>query len=197
MENQKDNPTIYTVMSKILAEIESTKEFSSTRATLANLRNSIGRDFSQSIEIWPIMFKYLPDQFLSKSGTVTKSERAILSSLQLYALYQQGVPSSVLMNQENKYRQNIGGSLQRLRNSTDTVAEDRRFNALITASSFEELIHHLRQMIQLLKSTTKTDGIVKIDFSKLATDLYFWQNDEHRERTKLQWAQSYYRIAKA
>ena len=189
---KKRTPSVYSSMSKILGELDRRREEGSTRALMANLRNSIGKDFSQTVAVWPIMFQYLPAEYLSKNGIVTKSERAILSALQLYAIYQQGIRDSVLIDREGDNHQNFAYSLKRIRDVDDSVALDRRFNVLITSSTYEEFFHHLKQMIQLLKAGTKAVNIEKINFASLAADLYEIQKADGREKVRLRWAQNYY-----
>ncbi|MGX7107630.1 type I-E CRISPR-associated protein Cse2/CasB [Hutsoniella sourekii] len=157
----------------------------SCKALLANLRNSIGRPLSETITIWPLLFDVLPDEYLGKSQALTKEEDALLTMLQLYALYHQGQDKPL----SSYERKNLGFSLASLRGSTDTVSVDRRFNALITATTYEEFKHHLRQLVRLLKSRTK--GNTPIDFAKLCQDLY-WFSRGYEENVRLSWAKAYY-----
>lgn len=71
----------------------------------------------------------------------------------------------------------------------DQAAMDRRFSALITSASFEELTHHLRHSIKLLKAKTKANATV--DYGKLAEDL-FWFLRGFQDSVKLNWARGYY-----
>lgn len=173
----------------ILKAIEGQLNYSSGRAILAKLRNSIGRPLSQTIEIWPLIFDNLPDEYLGNSSRLTDEEEAILTALQLYALYQQGKKESVIPEDEQEKYKNIGYSLSFLRKAEDHTAIDRRFNALITSSTDEEFKYHLRQMINLLKSKSK--GTVPVDFAKLSEDLY-WFKRGYRENIRLSWSKSYY-----
>lgn len=119
-------------------------------------------------------------------------EKAILTAVQMYALHQQAKVESVLNldYKEGERRQNIGDALSSLR-SDDSKAIDKRFNAMITSSNFEELSHHLRQMIKLLKA--KSDA--KVDYASLADDLY-WFLKNQREGLKIKWSRSYYKLNK-
>lgn len=78
-----------------------------------------------------------------------------------------------------------------MRIEEDSKAVDRRFNALITAQTYDELVHYLRQMISLLKSKADTT----IDYGRLAQDLYWFQRG-YEEKLRLSWARDYYRIEK-
>ena len=120
---------------------------------------------------------------------MTPEERAILTSLQLYSLHQQGKHDSVYLEKEKKSWTNIGHSLASLRQGENSIAVDRRFNVMITSTTFEELSHYLRQLISQLKS--KSDA--KVDYAQLADDL-FWFIRGYKERVRLNWARSYYGI---
>jgi CRISPR system Cascade subunit CasB len=182
--------TVGSVTNRIVYMLEQTLETSSGKATLASLRNSIGKPLSQSVEIWSLMFENLPKEFLSGGQSESKKEVAILTTLQFYALYRQGKDASGRKNTQKPSYRDIGHSLSALRKGDNTVAMDRRFNALITSATYDELIHHLRQMIKLLKS--KTSGETDIDFGRLAQDLYRFLIGRD-EKTRLSWARNYYR----
>lgn len=71
--------------------------------------------------------------------------------------------------EKDERRQNIGDALSTLRGD-DNESIDKRFNVMITSSSFKELKHHLRQLIKILKA--KSDA--KVDYAKLSEDLYWF-----------------------
>jgi CRISPR system Cascade subunit CasB len=182
--------TVHSVTNGIVFKLDQTLEISSTKATLANLRNSIGKPLSESVAIWPFMFENLPEEFLSRSQSLSKKEVAILTALQLHALYRQGKKVPDRQEDEEKRPKNIGQSLSVLHAGDNSASMDRRFNALVTAATYDELSHHLRQMIKLLKA--KTSGEAYIDFGILAQDLYRFLIGKE-ENIRLNWARSYYR----
>ena len=185
MENKI--PTVYSTASWIVNDLSEKRETSWGKASLAKLRNSAGRPLNDSSQVWPIVLDKIPVDFLGTGDGPTAEEKSILMTLQLYALHQQGKSDTVIhKTQEGKWR-NIGFSLSALRTSEDQIAVDRRFNVLITSSSFEELTHHLRQIIKLLKSKTKAT----VDYAKLAEDLY-WFLRGYQESVRLNWARGYY-----
>ncbi len=179
--------TVFAVTGKMVTVLNSMVNTPSGKATLANLRNSIGSSLSQSIDIWPLVFQYFPDSFLGQSGEMTKEEHAVITALQLYALHQQGKAESVVMPEEEPRWNNMGYSLSFLRAGDNTVSTDRRFNAMITATTVEELTHYLRQMISLLKAKTSA----KVHYAQLAEDLY-WYERGYEEKLRLNWARAYY-----
>lgn len=160
------------------------------KAILSKLRRSMGRPIQETVDIWSFLFDKLPENFLGNGEEESKEERAILAILQFYAMYQQGNEESVVYQKgEEKYDYNIGDSLRVLREGEATTGIDRRFNRMITSGSWEELIQHLRHLIKLLKAKEKQR---KIDFSKLASDLYWFQMG-CEEQIKLSWGRAFYR----
>lgn len=175
---------LYKVTERILCKLGKRLELSETRAALSRLRNSIGRDISETVEIWPLVFEEVPVEYLSKNGIPTHEENAIVTSLQLYALHQQGKDKSVHESSCNS----IGKALHEIRDM-DNTALDRRFNSLITSGNFKELTTHLRQLVKILRK--KPD--IKIDYAKLAEDFYYYQKSpESANRMRMRWGQDYY-----
>lgn len=189
-DKQKNNPTIYQIISRIIGQLSKSLDTSTGKAILANLRNSIGKDPSETIEIWPIMLENMPDEFLGSDGNLTAEEKAILNTLQLYALYQQGRPESVAIDKEINKWENMGTSFSNLREDDNRVSADRRFNTMVTSTTYDEIFYHLKQMFGLLKSRSK--GQVKVNFSKLSQDL-FWFILGYEDNIKIAWSREYYR----
>ncbi|MDU7152023.1 MAG: type I-E CRISPR-associated protein Cse2/CasB [Peptoniphilus grossensis] len=178
---------VESVTRNILNELESEINSSNGRANLANIRNSINRPLTESIDLLPLLFRYLPEDFLSSDGKLSLEEKAIVTTIQLYSLHQQAESESVLLSDDAEKWKNFGYSLSFLRKGEDSLAADRRFNTMITSSTFEELSHHMRQMIKLLKS--KTDA--KVNYTKLSGDLYKFLTG-YGEEVKFSWASRYY-----
>ncbi len=175
---------LYKVTARIIFKLGERLDSSETKAILSHLRNSIGRDISETVEIWPFVFEEVPLEYLSQNGIPTRQENAILASLQLYALHQQGKNKLVHESSGNS----VGKALHEIRN-LDNTALDRRFNSLITSGNFKELTTHLRHLISILKQEADT----KIDYAKLADDFYWYQSSsESANRMRMRWGQDYY-----
>lgn len=190
MEDSKLN--VYKETARILRSLDNTRDKPSTKAIFANIRNSINKDSSVNMDALAFVFQNIPEEFLGFNKNLNDYEKAILTAVQMYALHQQAKADSVLKidYKEGDRRQNLGDALSSLRGD-DSKAIDRRFNAMITSSNFEELSHHLRQMIKLLKA--KSDA--KVDYASLADDLY-WFLKNQREGLKIKWSRSYYKFNK-
>lgn len=189
--------TIYSDTSHIIYQIASNLESSSSKAYLAQLRQSVGRDIYTAAGVFPLIFSNISDIHLGTGGKLTDGEQAIITTLQLYALHQQGKSINVnVMDASDKEKnktewdrgRNLGAVLNSLRTEENSKAVDRRFNAMITADSFDELTIHLRHLIKLLKSRSET----KINYPQLAVDLYFYQKG-FTDELRLKWSRSYYR----
>ena len=184
----------------VLYKLDALRDTSAGKKMLAELRNSINRPLSGSIGTWGQISSWLPADVLGRGQNLTKEEQAIIAALQLYALHQQSQSSNVTWlpkvekevgaaSEPDPYR-NMGTALSKLRSGGNSVAADRRFNAMIMASTFAELANHLRQLIKLLKAKSDT----KVDYPQLAEDL-FWvlAGADTAEQVKIRWAKEYYR----
>lgn len=185
------------VTAKIIHRLENQRESGVAKATLAELRRSAGRSFAGAEAVWPMLLEQIPEELLSENGVPTPTENAIFVALQLYALCQQGsrrisgLPAEEKPSEANEkiYRATIGESLRAVRRADNEKGLDRRFNAMLTAQSFDELAYHLRQLIKLVKAA----GVTAMDFPQLAEDLFWIQRDD-AQQVKLRWATGYYRI---
>lgn len=189
--SQHTKQTVWTVTKKIIFKLSNQKEEIYDKATLAKVRKTLGKPLSEATEIWPILFENLPEEFLSSYQQPSYEELAIYTALQLYALHQQGVSTSVMLDDSKPY-ENIGSALGKLRKEDDTTSIDRRFNTMITSSTFEELTYHLRHLISLLKVESP---VIQVDYSGLANDLYWFLNNS-QENVRLNWARAYYKQIK-
>lgn len=192
MEDGKLN--VYSETARILRQLDNTRDTPSTKTKLANIRNSINKDSTANMDAMAFVFQNIPEEFLGFNKNLNDYEKAILTAVQMYALHQQAKVDSVLKldYDEGQRRQNLGDALGTMRKKEDdNKAIDRRFNAMITSSNFDELSYHLRQMIKLLKS--KSDA--KVDYASLADDLY-WFLKNQREGLKIKWSRSYYKSNK-
>ena len=194
----KTNNIAYNTTKSILIKLDSTRDASSTKALLANMRNSADKDISNNVDALAYVFSNLSYGEDDRGGELSYMEQAIFTAIQMYAIHQQSNVESVLKfgnndeneSREKKYKANIGDALATLR-SDESESIDKRFNAMITATNFNKLSYHLRQMIKILKS--KSDA--KVDYAKLAEDLY-WFMIGRKEEVRLSWARSYYKYRK-
>lgn len=196
----KTNNTAYNTAKSILIKLDSTRDASSTKALLSNMRNSADKDISNNVDALAYVFSNLSYGEDDRYGELSYMEQAIFTAIQMYAIHQQSNVESVLKfgnedenesrEKKKKYKANIGDALATLR-SDESESIDKRFNAMITATNFNKLSYHLRQMIKILKSKSEA----KVDYAKLAEDLY-WFMIGRKEEVRLSWARSYYKYRK-
>ncbi len=161
---------------------------SERKAIQANLRNSIGREVDYVIGTLPVIMENIPEDMLSTNGSETDVERVLLNVLQLYAISSQGYEQIEPVEPEEKKKiGNVGDSIRQLRRGENTVALDRRFNAMVASDDYDEVIVHLRHLFKLLKSK----GELKIDFIQLSEDLLKIKNGKERN-ILMRWARRYY-----
>lgn len=175
--------SVYGTMTAILMWLNSPKEQKNLTRYLAEIRNSIGKDYEEASKVWPILFPLIPQEYLG-NGALTYEEKALLITLQLYAIGQQG--STKIANDEST---SFGNSLHRIRDREDSAAMDRRFNTMLTSETVDEFAYHLCQLFKLGKAKTS----FSVNFPKLAEDLFWYQNGRSK-RICLKWARDYYRF---
>ncbi len=156
------------------------------KGALANLRRGIGHRPGELPELWGSFLQDMPQEFYSRNGEPTAAEWAVYLALTLYALHQQGQEQTMHVSEVG-----LGQAVRRLtERKKENIQEGstyRRFSTLITAGNMEEIAHHLRGLIQLLRSKS-----LPLDYSKLARELYLLQFTDSAPRIKLQWGQEYF-----
>ena len=173
--------TVYATMGRILTHLNSLSEQRSLAGNLAAIRNSIGKNYEDAVDVWPILFRLIPQEYLG-NGALNHEEKALLATLQLYALGQQG--SNKVSNDDSN---SMGSSLRDIREN-QSVSLDGRFNTMLTAISFDEFTYHLRQLFKLGKSRSS----FSVNYPALAEDLFWYQNGGNK-KICLKWARDYYR----
>ena len=161
------------------------------KAALANLRRGVGRVPGDLPELWGSFLLGMPQELQSTGGEPTRAEWSIYLALTLYAMHQQG--NELPEKSMNKEGVKFGSAVHRLVDPEDQPEKNgvfRRFNALATASSIQEVSQHLRGMIQLLRAND-----IPLDYPQLAADLYNLQFPDSSARVRLRWGQEYYSCA--
>lgn len=162
MKEQEEN--VYQVTQKILNNLKAQEELASGKTILAALRHSIGKPLGEAPAVCRILLENMPETFLSKNGIETREEQAIYAALQLYAIQKQ----SRRGQEENDTVKNIGEALRKLREDTGQETMDRRFASMLLATSFDDLLYRLRQLMKL----SKGKNALPIDIAVLANDLF-------------------------
>lgn len=162
-----------------------------SKAMLAKLRRGIGKEPSETPEVWDVTLNGLPEELIGFEGTgdfvANEAEMAIHVALTLYALHQQGTSSSA-----NSYKRSFATSIRNLigPDKSNEDAIKRRFDAIITADSLLELSTHARGLVQLMKSSDRTS----FNYPMFARDLYAFQYYEGSKNVRLRWGLDFYKL---
>lgn len=155
------------------------------RAVLAGLRSAVRREPGSVSEVWewtsvPVD-EHAPD-------APTREEWAVHAALCLYALHQQG-------RSDPMHRPGQGlGQAVRLLAGTDSDLDSpvrRRFAKVVTATSIDECLHHLRGLVTQFRSAQPPIGL---DYAMLADDLVRLQQPGGASSVRLRWSRQYYHV---
>ena len=163
------------------------------RAELAKLRRGIGHAPGELPELWGSFLLGMPESFQGRSAP-SAAEWAVYLALTLYALHQQG-EENVSMNEKGC---TLGRAVRLLAQNSAAAAQHwtessvlRRFNALATADSMPEVSHYLRGMVQLFRGN---EPKLKLDYPRLAVELYRLQLPDQAANVRLQWGRDLYQM---
>lgn len=165
------------------------KNLSSSVAALARLRRGVGKKPGSVNDI----LQYTLDDRLAPQGAgddPTPAETAAHIALTLYAVHQQSLSEPM-----HRRGYGLGRSIRGLHpGELDNAAKPvlRRFQALGTADSLDELVHHARGMVQLLRNNQ-----IPLDYGLLADQLARWQCPGGPEPVRLSWGRDFYRTQTA
>lgn len=153
-------------------------------AQLARLRRAVTATAGSVPEVWQDTIGRLPDTLLGHDDSPSDYETAAHQAITLYAVHQQSAPAGMHRNGVS-----LGTATRRLVVATDRESAIRaRFQALSTASSSAELMHHLRSMVTMFRSEN-----IALDYGQLAVDLRQLQTPGWGDRVRLRWGRDYHR----
>lgn len=187
MVGEHVNKTIIRLQSGSLNRGPST---SSARASIAKLRR-FGMPGSGSwIATGYDVFSGLPDLNLSQRDE-KRMINAVAGALRLYAYHQQSNSDSMalLEDKEENRSTSFGWSCARLKliRPDKESGIQRRLSSIEAASDFNGFEVNARALVTQMK-----DAGVKIDYFRLARDLYLMQFDGFRSDVFMRWARDYY-----
>ncbi|WP_433264909.1 type I-E CRISPR-associated protein Cse2/CasB [Actinosynnema sp. CS-041913] len=154
-------------------------------ATLAKLRRGVGKPAGSVNEI----LQYTVSEVFAGPDAddgPTAAETAAHIALTLYALHQQSHRTRVHLRGYG-----LGRSVRLLlpeEPQTTLSPVARRFLTLGTSQSLDELVHHLRGMVQLLRAKP-----VPLDYGLLADELTRWPQPDSANRIRLRWGRDFHR----
>lgn len=157
-------------------------------ADLARLRRSLDAEVGSDPVVWRIIFDGFPEQ--PNEPLPNPREQAAYLSICLFSLHQQSKQTH--MHQRGRLRC-LGRAIRQLAQADGDTEPDsatvKRFNAVVTADDFNEVIHHLRSLVGMLRAHS-----ISLDYGMLADDLCLWQQVDRRSEVRLRWSRDFSRV---
>lgn len=163
---------------------EAAQSSSTARGTLAVLRRSVMAEPGTEPLLWNWTNYPVPE---GVGDDPTREERAVHASMTLFAVHQQSQPACV--HQEG---QGLGAALRRYvyaGGAEEDPAARARFETLVTATTWPELLTHLRSVVGQFRARK-----IPLDYGMLADDLVTFQRPGGRDIVRRRWSRQYYRI---
>lgn len=152
-------------------------------AALARLRRGVDRRPGELVDLLPYTHH---DEFTPArdDDEPTYREIAVHTALTLFALHQQSQPRAMHVPGRG-----LGAAMRATAPGAELPeALLRRFRVLGTSEGLNELTHHLRGVIQLLRQAA-----APVDYGRLADQLVTWQFVDGPASVRLQWGREFYR----
>lgn len=161
------------------------RESPAARADLARLRRGLGKPAGSVPDIWELTIGGLPDELTWNRDEPSRAEQAAHAALTLYAAHQQSltVPAHV---PGISFGLAIGHLAHGDAHSAEAVT--RRFLAVATAESIDELLTHVRGLVTQLRAQRQG-----LDYARLADDLLGLLTPGRKQSVRLAWGRAFYR----
>nr|PZN18838.1 MAG: type I-E CRISPR-associated protein Cse2/CasB [Mycolicibacterium hassiacum] len=155
------------------------------RAALAKLRRAVGKPAGSVPEVWAYTLAVVPTTLSWERDEPSHAEEAAHAALTLYAVHQQSMSVPAHLSGVS-----FGSAVAKLahgeRVSEDAVA--RRFMAVATAISMDEVLVHVRGLITQLRAKQ-----LGFDYARFADDLQRLLNPRYAASVRLAWGRDFYR----
>jgi CRISPR system Cascade subunit CasB len=156
---------------------------SSGVADLAALRRAATQPVGADPRTWELALADVSPW--ARDDEATAAETAAHAAMTLYALHQQSRSQPM-----HRRGAGLGSAVRELGRATSAeAAVRRRFQALGTAATFTELMHHARSLVRQLRSAG-----VALDYGRLTRDLLDWQDPAKASAVRLRWGRDYHRV---
>ncbi|GAA3592605.1 hypothetical protein GCM10022198_15640 [Klugiella xanthotipulae] len=155
---------------------------------LARIRHGVGKPLGSSVELIGLTTAQLEPESPTLPDAPTALELAAYTAITFYAMHQQSQRKAPM----HVPTVSLGTAAWRLSTSGGSEeAVQRRFEALGTASTWEEATYHSRGIIQQLRSEA-----IPLDYALFATDLFLLHQPEYASRVRNRWGRDFYRTRK-
>lgn len=154
------------------------------RAQLAQLRRGLARSPGDVPEIWDLCVGGLPAELVWERDEPTRAEAASHAALTLYATHQQA-----FAGRAHESGVSFGAAVARMRDrSPRGEAVTRRFMAVATSQTADELLVHVRGLVTQLRAAQ-----IGMDYALFADDVAALLDPYRKSSTRLRWGRDYYR----
>ncbi len=172
--------TRVSTLQRVLVSSESDAPW--VRAALAGLRSAVRREPGSVSEVWEWTSYPVDDH---APDVPTDQEWAVHAAMCLYAVHQQGQKTGMHLP-----GQGVGRAVRRLAGNDAGLDSPvrRRFARVLTATSIEEALHHLRGLVTQFRSAQPAIGL---DYAMLADDLVDLQRPGGAAVARLRWSRQY------
>jgi CRISPR system Cascade subunit CasB len=178
------------------------------RAELARLRRGLGKTAGSVPDIWELTVGLVPRDMVWDGDEPSRAEQAVHAAMTLYALHQQSQDIEM-----HKPGVRLGTAVRRLAAGDGTKSsqkeskegggkdrkEDgrkqavtRRFMAVATAQSIDEVLFHVRGLIGQLRREEQP-----LDYAMFAEDVLKLLTPGRENQVRLAWGRDYYRTPSA
>lgn len=158
----------------------------SAKATLAQLRRGLGKPVGSSPKAWELTVKAVPDELGGNPHWPSREEQAAYAAFTLYALHQQSLTTGA-----HERGVPFGKAVQRLRSTWSEAAVTRRFTAVSTAETIDEVLVHMRGLVSQFRAAQQS-----LDYVRLAFDLRDLLKPARAASVRLAWGRDFYRTEK-
>jgi CRISPR system Cascade subunit CasB len=158
------------------------------RADLAKLRRGLGKPAGTVPEIWDLTLAAVPPELTWDRDEPSRAEQASHAALTLYALHQQSMsgPAHVPGVGFGEVVGRLGRG-----DGPSEAAVTRRFMAVATAESVDEVLTHVRGLVTQLKRAGRG-----LDYAQFADDVIALLTPGRETPVRLAWGRGYYRTAR-
>ncbi|ORV18167.1 type I-E CRISPR-associated protein Cse2/CasB [Mycobacterium celatum] len=157
----------------------------SARADLATLRRALGKTAGSVPEVWEYTIAAVPESLQWDRDEPSYAEQAAHAALTLFALHLQSMSGPAHVRGVSFGR--AVGRLARMEGrSADAVT--RRFMAVATAQSIDEILVHVRGLVTQLRSVGQG-----FDYARFADDALWLLNPRRSKDVRIAWGRDFYR----
>src|SRR5690606_24752206 len=130
--------------------------------------------------------KAVPDELGGNPHWPSREEQAAYAAFTLYALHQQSLTTGA-----HERGVSFGKAVQRLRSTWSEAAVTRRFTAVSTAETIDEVLVHMRGLVSQFRAAQQS-----LDYVRLAFDLRDLLKPARAASVRLAWGRDFYRTEK-